>query len=289
MKIKAILASLVGAVAISGATAGEWCPPAPDKCPVEECCPDLGATISVGYMSDYIFYGARLARDSVWADVSYTFDGLPLPVTVGVWYLSSFNPDGNQIAGAAGPYGDEADFYMTVGLPSMAGIDASFGYTAYTLPTQTFGVDSSSQHEIHLALSKEIYCGVSAFYRAAYNFTNRNRAQGAWVHKAGLAYNMDINDCIGLGLSGGVYYTDNYYFSQFSPGTDTGWNNYFLRAELPIALNCRTRLTPYIGYSGTPDTWVLDGSNAGLGAGGPNWGQNSNDVFHYGFSFSVDF
>ncbi|MEO0414202.1 MAG: hypothetical protein AAF226_04520, partial [Verrucomicrobiota bacterium] len=68
----------------------------------------------------------------------------------------------------------------------------------------------------------------------------------------------------------------------------SGWNNYYLRAALPIALNCRATVTPYIAYNGTPDTWIADGINnavgypAGLGNGG-------NDAIHGGVSLSVDF
>ena len=289
---KAILATLVGAAAMLGVTAGEWCPPAPnDKCPIEDC-PDIGASISVGYESDYIFYGARLAQDSIWADVNYTFDSLPLPVTVGVWYLSAFGaPDDRP--GLAG-FGDEADFYASVGLPSICGFESSITYTAYTFPTQTYGADSGSTHELSLEISREILNGFLATYRVAHDFRlggdrdGDGDPDGAWVHQLGLAKTIDINDCVALDLSGGVYYTDNYY-ANGNGVLDSGWNSYYLQAALPIALNCRATLTPYIGYNGTPDGWILDGSFAGQGFGGPNWGQNANDVLHWGISLGVDF
>ena len=278
MKIKALLATLVGAVAINGATAGEWCPPAPDKCPVD-CCPESAGSISVGYMSDYLFYGARLAEDSVWTDLNYTFTELPLPVTVGVWYLSEF---GNN-----GAYGDEADFYASVGLPSMLGLDASFGYTVYTYPTGGY-----SQHEISLELSRELFAGFTASYRAAYDFNmwqlggGAGSQQGAWMHHFGLAKTIDISDCIGLELSGGVLYSDNYWNPALTAGNDnTGWNNYYLQAALPITVGCTGTLTPYIGYNGSPDGWVLDGANLG-GAGAA---RNYNDLLHWGVSFGVEF
>ncbi len=267
MKIKAIIAALVGAATIQGAAAGEWCPPMPEKCPIEDC-PDLGLSMSVGYESDYIFYGARLAQDSVWADVSYTFDGLPLPVTIGVWYLSAFNPD-------VPAYGDEADFYVSVELPSVLGFEHSFGYTAYTFPTGGY-----STHELAYEISREIWCGVYGYYRAAYDFNvpnpgNDAAQQGAWVHKIGLGKSWDISDCVAFDLSGGVLYTDNYYEGQ------TDWNSYYIQAALPIALSCRATLTPYVGYNGVGDGWVLDQPN--------NTGLGDHELVHWGISLGVDF
>ena len=309
MKIKAIYAALVGAVAISGATAGEWCPPAPSggKCAIEDC-PDIGASISVGYESDYIFYGARLANDAVWADINYTFDCLPLPVTVGIWHLSAFGAPDDVVPAFGGfGFGDETDFYASVGLPSICGFDANLTYTAYTYPTRTYGIPVQpngspfdTHHELALEISRQIWCGITASYRVAHDFDRghldlNGDPQGAWMHTLGLAKSFDISDCVGLDLSGGVLYSDNYWVNGSRPGTfwqndlDSGLNNYYIQAALPIALSCRATFTPYVGYSGTPDTWVLDGSNSGLGNTFPHWGQNANDVFHYGFSIGVDF
>ena len=83
---KAILVATIGALTL-GANAGDWGKAPVGKAPVEECV-DLGGVISTGYMTDYIFYGARFAGDSVWTDVNYTFDGLTVPITVGAWYLN---------------------------------------------------------------------------------------------------------------------------------------------------------------------------------------------------------
>lgn len=274
MKVKAIFAGLVGAVALQGATAGEWCPPAAAKCPVEES-PCYGS-ISVGYESDYIFYGHRLAQDSVWADVNYTFDCLPLPVTIGVWYLSDLDS----------AYGDEADFYASVGMPSILGFDNTFGYTVYTYPTGGY-----SQHEISWEISREVFCGWTASYRAAYDFNmwglggRAGSQQGAWMHTIGIAKTWEISDCVALDFGAGVLYSDNYWAPQ---GTldNTGWNNYYIQAALPMAVGCTgATFTPYIGYNGTPDGWVLDG----YGPSAAGAGRNYNDLFHWGVSFGVEF
>jgi hypothetical protein len=47
-------------------------------------------------------------------------------------------------------------------------------------------------------------------------------------------------------------------------GRSSGWNQYYLRASLPIELNCRTVLTPYIGNAGASDSWLVDDA-PGLG------------------------
>ncbi|MDF1753046.1 MAG: hypothetical protein P1U89_09750 [Verrucomicrobiales bacterium] len=288
MKIKALLATLIGAVALQGVSAGEWCPPAPDKCPVE-CCDDTNGEVSFGYGSDYIFYGVRLARDHVWADANYTFDGLPLPLTVGVWHLSSLG-SGGAVSDA---YGDETNLYASVALPSFCGFDASLGYKALFYPTTrqpSPGTAGDSQNELSLSISREIFCGVTLGYTAAYDFnvTDFNDTvladrSGAWVHTLGLSKSVDITDCLALDLAGGVLYTDNYWENVAGATKDSGWNNYYLSASLPIALSGCATLTPYVGYSGTPDTWVADGINGGVP------GANQNDVFHGGVSISVGF
>ncbi|MCH1409226.1 MAG: hypothetical protein L7V87_09360, partial [Verrucomicrobiales bacterium] len=60
-----------------------------------------------------------------------------------------------------------------------------------------------------------------------------------------------------------------------------GWNHYYVSAALPIELNCRATLTPYVGYNGGPGGYIADGINGGL--------QNQSDILHGGVSLSVSF
>lgn len=293
MKIKALLATLVGAVAINGATAGEWCAPAPDKCPVE-CCPDSAGSISIGYDTDYIFYGVRLARDNIWADVNYTFDQLPVPVTIGVWHLTSLSSTPNGLG--AGNGGDETDLYASIALPSVMGLDLNLGYTHYMFSNLRApgGPVGDSTGEVSLGVSTEIMDGISLGYRVAYDFNQasatapaagaRSTQDGAWIHTLSVGGTFDVTDCIGLALEAGVLYTDNYWTNIAGNTRDSGWNNYYVKAGLAIPISCNATLTPYIGYSGSPDTWVADGTN---GIGSAN--LNANDVFHWGVSLGVDF
>ena len=67
------LLALVPAIAGDHAAAGE----------------DLGAEVSVGYDTDYIFRGANLGQDLLWTDVNVSTslsDGLGL--NIGAWYAN---------------------------------------------------------------------------------------------------------------------------------------------------------------------------------------------------------
>ena len=63
-----------------------------DKTPIVECV-DVGGEVSVGYETDYVFYGVRCAGDSVWTDVNDIFDGLAIPTTIGAWCLNGINDE----------------------------------------------------------------------------------------------------------------------------------------------------------------------------------------------------
>lgn len=253
---KAILVATIGALTL-GVNAGDWGKaPIPAKAPIEECL-DIGGEISAGYMSDYIFYGARFARDSVWTDVNYTFDNLIVPINIGAWYLNGINDPVNY---------DELDLYASVELGSFAGFDVSLGYVHYFFPESQGAANSIG--EVGLDVSRSL--GFVDF-AAETNFL----IDVGWYHQAGIEKTFGITDNVSLVLGAGVGYTDGYY-------GPSGWNHYYVTAALPIELNCRATLTPYIGYNGAPDTWVVDGIN--LIPSGPQ-----SDILHGGVSLSVSF
>lgn len=270
---KAILVATIGALTL-GVNAGDWGKaPIPAKAPIEECL-DIGGEISAGYMSDYIFYGARFARDSVWTDVNYTFDNLVVPVNVGAWYL-------NGIGGAPGY--DELDLYASIELGSFAGFDVSLGYVHYFYPENAA---AGSYGEIGLDVSRSL--GFVDFAAEANYALLDNRAggtSGGWYYQAGIEKTFGLTDNVSLVLGTGIGYSDNYFangITGFAAGRQSGWNHYYVTAALPIELNCRATLTPYIGYSGAPDTFVVDGLNVGVGGA-------QSDILHGGVSLSVSF
>lgn len=270
MKTSFLTSALVAMTLISGA--GDWgkapVGKAPiDKVPIEECL-DLGAEISAGYETDYIFKGVRFSRDSVWADVNYTFDGLPLPVTVGAWYLNGIN------GSRAGLNLDELRLYASADLGVVAGFDVEFGYTHYTFPEfRTTVAPVGGYGELNLGLSRDLGL-VDLTFGSSYAMGGGGFAPSGWYHELGIAKGFGITDQISLVLGAGVAYTDGYWGAS-------GWNHYYANASLPIELNCRTTLTPYIGYLGAPDTWVVDGI---IGADQPQ-----SDILHGGVSLSVTF
>ena len=70
MKIAKTLTAGLCALSLSSAFAG---PPPPMETIVEEPT-SIGASISVGYDSSYIFRGVKFADDSVWGQVDYAYD-----------------------------------------------------------------------------------------------------------------------------------------------------------------------------------------------------------------------
>ncbi|MDF1814214.1 MAG: hypothetical protein P1V20_18560 [Verrucomicrobiales bacterium] len=305
MKIKAFIAILVGAVAFQNASAGDWCPPVvEDKCPVD-CCEDLPGSVSVGYDTAYVWKGVRLAKDSMWGDVNYTFD-IPyvgIPINVGVWHLTSLGSwPAAGTAGAPGNdnYGDETNVYASIDLPSLCGFDHSVGYTWYTFPTlPVTGSSPDSFSGISYSISREIYCGVTLGYTAEYflgqgtafnGALNPNDSFGDWFHTLALSKSFDITDCVALDLSAEVGYSDELQsgigLTPRSGGlsTGSGWNHYKLTAAVPLAVGRCATLTPYISYNGTPDGWVADDLGVNLPVH-----SNRNDVFSGGVSLSVGF
>ncbi len=279
---KAILVAIIGAMTL-GVNAGDWGKAPVGKAPIEECI-DLGGTIAVGYMSDYIFYGERFAESSVWGSVDYTFDGLALPITIGAWYLNGIDPGaGAPIAPGFGSQYDELDLYAKIALGTFAGFDVSVGWTQFLFP-EANGV---SQNEFGIDVTRSLGW-VDLALEANYN-TNPLEApgvgiNGGWYYQAGISKTFGITDNIGLVLGTGVGYSDNYFFTTIAD--NTGWNHWYATASLPIQLNCRTTLTPYIGYNGGGNGWIVNQATNPNSAGGALSGE---DVLHGGVSLSVTY
>ena len=277
---KIVLLATLSALTL-GANAGDWGKtPVEPKVVIEECV-DLGGSISTGYMSDYIFYGVRFAGDSVWTDVNYTFDGLAIPITVGAWYLNGINDD----IAPGGDY-DELDLYISAAVGTFAGFDVSLGYTHYLFPEFRSNVAPTGGYgEIGLNIKRSLGF-VDVLFESNYAMGGGNIAPNGWYHQLGVEKTIGLTDNIGVVLGAGVGYSDEYFQvgglvpNAFSPRS-SGWNHYYATVSLPIQLNCRTTLTPYVGYNGGPDTWIVDG------IAGSNDLQS--DILHGGVSLKVAF
>ncbi len=272
---KTILVATISALTL-GVNAGDWGKAPVSKQVIEECV-DLGGEVSVGYKSDYIFNGVRFAGDSVWTDVNYTFDGLAVPVTVGATYLNGISDD------FFGGGFDRLDLYVSAALGTFAGFDVALGYTHTTFPeirSNFGGTTGSGYGEIGLDIRRSLGF-VDVLFQTNYAMGG---AFNGWYHQLGVEKGFGLTDNISLVLGTGVGYSDNYFHPavpNFSTPRDSGWNHYYVTASLPIELNCRTTLTPYIGYVGGPDSWIVDGINV--------TGDPQSDILHGGVTLSVSF
>ena len=90
---------------------------------------DIGAEVSVGYDTDYMFRGVNLGEDLLWSDVNVSTtltDGLDLGV--GAWYANVADDAGN----------DELDIYAGLST-SMGDISLDLGATYYYYPDPVAG------------------------------------------------------------------------------------------------------------------------------------------------------
>ena len=279
---KITLIAIISGLAL-GLHAGDWGKaPVPDKTPIEECV-DIGGSISSGYMSDFIFQGSRHARDTIWTDAKYTFDSI-VPVTIGATY---YNFTGGNFEN--GVFDDFLHTYASFNLGNIAGFDTALGYNHVFLPEGTGNVvNATSQAVLTLGLSRDLGFATlllgTAYSLGGDGTLVNNDFSGGWYHNAGLQKSFGLTDNASLVLETGVGYSDDYWVHYWN----SGWAHYYAKASLPIKLNCRATLTPYIGFNGGMDDSIgsFESSDSldltGQGAGG-------GDVLHSGISLSVSF
>lgn len=258
-------------VSVTALQAGDWGKaPIPAKAPIEECL-DIGGGISAGYLTDYVLHGLRVNRDSVWTDVNYTFDAL-VPLTIGASHLSGINDMFPY--GLMGPI-DETDVYLSAEVVEVAGFEVTLEYRHRFLNFSGAQAFNGSYGDLSAGIRKDL--GVVALvYEGTVGLNSRNSFFAAgggegWVHYAGLEKSIPLCDAAAIALSAGVGYHDGYYFD--TPGS-SDWSFYSIKASLPIELNCRTTLTPFIGYQGVQQWNVFDPQG---------------DLLHGGFSLEVAF
>jgi hypothetical protein len=273
------------------AHSGDWGKAPLPKEAIEECL-DLGGVLDVGYQSHYFHKGLLVGGDTVQGQLSYSYDRLALPLTFGVRYANIVAP--NTFANV---FEDELAVSARVGLPTVAGIESALSYTHFFYPeSPNTPLWPSSHGEIGLHLAKDLEWFVLRF-NLFHNFglpnawngtipTLNNGESGAWYWDFGADRRFDLCDRAALVIGAGVAFADNYWGTApdgQTGGRSSGWNHYYVNASLPIELNCRTILTPYIGFVGTPDTWLMDGA--------PDWANRAtqSDQLFGGLNLSVSF
>lgn len=296
---KAILVAIIGAFAVS-VNAGDWGGKAvAPKAPIAGC-PDTSGYVTVGYGTDYIYKGYRLYTDAVNLGVGYTFESV-VPVTLSVNHISetrAFQSSGAGTGGIASAIGETSitELGLSAQVASVAGLDVSLGYVQrfyHGVPT-AFGGGVNSSGELGLGIAKDLgfaRAHFDLFYNinAPNSYNTGNLDRGAWFWDLGLDKEIGLTENVSLVIGAGVTYADNYWGNGPALGGNTphssGWNNYYARVSLPIQLNCAATLTPYIGYNGAPEGWLMDGAPGG----DSNFFLPQSDILSAGISLTVKF
>ena len=205
---RSALLALVPALAGDHAAAGE----------------DLGAEVSVGYDTDYIFRGANLGQDLLWSDVNVSTslsDGLGL--NIGAWYA---NPTD------AGD--DELDIYAGVST-DLGGMSLDLGTTYYYYPGATGG----NTLEFGAALGTSI--GAFDVSLGVYHDID---TENTYV-ELGAGTSFDLTDNISLDLGATIGNNQD----QVIEGQADGLTAVTITVGAPIGLTDNASLTPYIGIN----------------------------------------
>ena len=202
------LLALVPAIAGDHAAAGE----------------DLGAEVSVGYDTDYIFRGANLGQDLLWSDVNVSTslsDGLGL--NIGAWYA---NPTD------AGD--DELDIYAGVST-DLGGMSLDLGTTYYYYP----GATGSNTLEFGAALGTSV--GAFDVSLGVYHDID---TENTYV-ELGAGTSFDLTDNISLDLGASIGNNQD----EVIGGQADGLTAVTITVGAPIGLTDNASLTPYLGIN----------------------------------------
>ena len=180
---------------------------------------DIGAEVSVGYDTDYMFRGVNLGQDLLWSDVNVSTslsDGLDLGV--GAWYANVADDAGN----------DELDIYAGLST-SMGDMSVDLGATYYYYPDPTAG-DGTLEFGIGLGTSAgPIDLSLGLYYdidlEAAY-------------YEVGAATSFDLTDTMAVDVGGAI--------GNFDGDTLTALT---FTIGVPITLSDSASLSPYVGVN----------------------------------------
>lgn len=191
----------------------------------------LGITLSGGYMSKYVFYGADFGDNGIWTGIDYTLTEGPVPIDVGAWYINVMDPN------EQGPE-DELDLYVSVGGPTVLGFDTNLIYTAFFYPEGPWG----AAQELAAGFGRDLFGFANWQTSAHYDFD-----LDGWYFESALSKKIPLTDIFSLSLSTGVSYQIDYN------EIDGRWNHFFVMASLPISLRSNVVIEPYIGHVVTLD------------------------------------
>ncbi|MFP6874234.1 MAG: hypothetical protein VCA55_12085 [Verrucomicrobiales bacterium] len=218
MKIHNIAAGCALLLAVSPAIAGD------DKAAADFDSGEpfsLGADITLGYDTEYVFRGAKLADDLLTATVNLNTislgDGMDLDL--GTWYANTYDGGYTELNLFGGVSVDLGDASLSAGI------------TYYTSGSGAF----DDIVEPYVGIGTELG-GLDVSIGYAYD----TEVDGAFI-ALGAGKSLELSDSITVDVSASLNYGDDYYGVA-------GFNNIDLRLGLPMALGDAT-LTPYIAGS----------------------------------------
>lgn len=210
---------------------------------------EIGAEVSVGYDTHYIFRGFNYGENLVWAGVDLGVplsDGLSL--NLGTWYGTLAEDSYDELNLLAGLSYDTGDFTVGVG--------AIWYYYPQGFSGGGVGIDDSLELGASVGTSVgPVDLGLGYYYDL--------EEEGSYI-ELGAETTIKLSDTVSLVPGTSISYADDYF------GVN-GFNAVGARLSLPIALTDRATLTPYIA-----GTWEIDDS-----------GQD--DEIYGGVSLSVSF
>ena len=181
---------------------------------------EIGAELSLGYDTHYMFRGVNFGEHLIWSDLNVT---LPLAeaveLNVGAWYASLAQDDYTELNLYAGLSYSVTDSF-SVGL----------GYTWYYFPRTEDDIN-----EIGASLSYAVTDSLGLEFGYYYDF----ETEGSYF-ELGSSYEIALTDAISLVPGAAVAFGDDYY--GVSGGSHVG-----LTLALPIQLTESASLTPYVG------------------------------------------
>lgn len=194
---------------------------------------EIGAQISFGYDSVYMFRGVDFGDNLLWTDVNLTLplaDSLEL--NVGAWY-----------AGLADDDYTELDLYAGLTYSINDSLSIGVGYTQYYFPRA-----DTEYGEVGATLGYSI-AGVDLGLGYYYDF----EVEGSY-YEVGAAYEIVLSDSVSLVPGAIVGFGDDYYGVS-------GGNHVALTLGLPIKLTGTATLTPYVAYNLPIDSLESNGED----------------------------
>ena len=185
---------------------------------------DLGAEVSVGYDTDYIFRGANLGGDLLWSDVNVSTslsDGMDL--NIGTWYANVTDAGGS----------DELDIYAGVST-DLGGMSLDIGSTYYYYPT-----DGGNTLEFGAALGTS----VGAFDVSAGVYHDLDTENTYFEVGAGTSF--DLTDTVSVDLGAAIGNNQD----QVVGGQADGLTALTITIGAPIGLSDNASLNPYVGIN----------------------------------------